>query len=322
MKYALILAAACAASSSLAAPSSQVAIFGTVDLGLVQRNDGQTLLHGAPANTALHVMPGARSRIGFRGMEDLGRGLRAHFVLEHSFTPDNGHPMSSAMFWHAQSWVGLSGGFGEVRLGRDYAPAHQMTSRADPFAFDTVAQVGIAQAWLGYTSSGGASRMNNALHYRTPNYQGLSAQLAVSFSEQEGVSNERGASISYEQGPWYAGLGWDRKDARQGHNDLWILTGNYRWDRWVFRASHTRVRVQDQARRNWTLGASYRDGAGEVLAVVTQQKLSSEMRTQKWGVGYHHWLSKRTKIYTDVARAKGRGLSATTGMDVGLHHRF
>lgn len=322
MKNAWIALAALAVSSSFASPSSQVAIFGTVDLGLVKRTDGQTLLHGAPTNATWHLMPGARSRIGFRGTEDLGRGLRAHFVLEHSLTPDDGRPMSAATFWHAQSWLGISGGFGELRLGRDYAPAHQMTSRADPFSFDTVAQVGISQAWLGYASSGGASRMNNALFYKTPQFNGWSAQVAQSFSETPGVSNEQGASITYEQGPWYAGLGWDRKDGILGRNDLWILTGNYRWDKWVFRASHTRVHLQGEARQNWTLGASYRMGVGEIMAVATQQKLSESQRTNKLGIGYHHWLSKRTKVYTDIARAKGWGLSGTTGFDLGLHHRF
>lgn len=314
--------AALAASSSFAAQPAQVTIFGSIDLGLVKRTDGQTQLHGAPANTSWQMMQGARSRIGFRGTEDLGNGLRAHFALEHSFLPDTGEAMSASTFWHAQSWVGLSGSFGEVRLGRDYAPAHQMTSLADPFRFDTVAQVGIAQAWLGYTSSGGASRMNNALSYRTPKYKGWTGQVALSFSETPGVSNERGASINYDQGPWYAGLGWGRKDGSNGRNDLWILTGNYRWQDWVFRASHTRAHVQGQSRTNWTLGTNYRMGASEIIAVAARQKYSETVATSKLGVGYHYWLSKRTKIYTDIARAKGKQLSGTTGFDLGLHHRF
>ena len=315
MKRKLLATLPLIALGSTAFAQSSVTLFGTVD-------EAVTYIRGDNNWSGLQSGGNMDSHIGFRGTEDLGGGLRAHFVLEHSFTPDNGQAMLASTFWHAQSWVGLSGGWGEVRLGRDYAPAHQLTSRADPFAFDTVAQVGIAQAWLGYTSSGGASRMNNALSYQTPNFHGWTARVANSWSEQQGVSNERGASITYDRGAWYGGLGWDRKDGRLGRNDLWILTGNYRWEQWVFRASHTRVHLQGQLRRNWTLGGSYRVGASEFLAVATQQKLSAQSKTDKWGVGYHHWLSKRTKIYTDLARAKGQDLSGTTGFDLGLHHRF
>lgn len=322
MKHIWMLVPAMMALNSWAASPSQVAIFGTVDLGLVKRTNGQSTLHGAPGNDQWNMMQGARSRIGFRGTEDLGNGMRANFVLEHSFTPDDGQPLSPSTFWHAQSWVGLSGGFGEVRLGRDYAPGHQMATRADPFAFDTVGQVGIAQAWLGYTSSGAASRMNNAVSYKTPKLHGWTAQLAMSLSETPSVSNERGASISYEEGAWYAGLGWDRKDSTVGRNDLWILTGNYRWQNWVWRASHTQVHVQGQKRKNWTLGANYRFGASEIIAVASQQKMAPQDRRNKLGLGYHYWLSKRTKIYTDIARAKDSNRSATTGFDLGIHHRY
>jgi predicted porin len=62
----------------------------------------------------------ASNRIGFRGVEDLGGGMFATFVLEGGMSPDNGTP--SGLNFPRKSTLGLNGGFGEVRLGRDYTP--------------------------------------------------------------------------------------------------------------------------------------------------------------------------------------------------------
>lgn len=219
-----VLLGACAGT---ALAQSSVTIFGIIDLGMVKANDGASTLHGAPADNTLRMEQGARSRLGFRGTEDLGGGLRANFVLEHSFLPDTGTALSPTTFWHGQSWVGLSGGFGEVRLGRDYAPGHLVAFRSDPFTFDTVAQVGINHAWAGYTSGGGASRYNNSLSYKTPSFGGFTAQVATSLSEADGVDNGFGAGVVYANGPLYFGLAYDRKDDTLGKNDLIIATGTY-----------------------------------------------------------------------------------------------
>ncbi|MCV4872465.1 porin, partial [Escherichia coli] len=66
-------------------------------------------------------MLNSNSRLGVRGVEDLGGGLKAIFNLEHRMNADDGNS-TAPNFWQ-HSWVGLSGNFGEVRLGRDYAPA-------------------------------------------------------------------------------------------------------------------------------------------------------------------------------------------------------
>jgi predicted porin len=68
------------------------------------------------------------SRLGFRGTEDLGGGLSAVFTLENGFNVDDGtlgqSTASVTRLFGRQAWVGLNGGFGSVRLGRQQTPLY------------------------------------------------------------------------------------------------------------------------------------------------------------------------------------------------------
>lgn len=72
---------------------------------------------------------------GFRGSEDLGGGLRAAFNLESSFAPDNGSFGHGGRAFGRQTWVGLSGSFGTVRLGRQYTMFRYGFQDANPFGY-------------------------------------------------------------------------------------------------------------------------------------------------------------------------------------------
>ena len=84
---------------------------------------------------------GSGSRLGVRGVEDLGGGLQALFNIEHRFNADTGALRCSdpARFWHGRSIVGLQGGFGQFVLGREYTTSFRQSQLvADPWGWDTV----------------------------------------------------------------------------------------------------------------------------------------------------------------------------------------
>ena len=60
------------------------------------------------------------SRIGIRGSEDLGGGIRAQFAIEQGFAPDQGTLTQGGRGWGRQAWVGLTAPWGTVSLGRQY----------------------------------------------------------------------------------------------------------------------------------------------------------------------------------------------------------
>jgi predicted porin len=106
------------ASGSAFAQSAAVTIYGLIDTGV------EHLTNVGPAGDGLTRMPtltGALpSRVGFRGTEDLGGGLKAIFTLENGFGPDAGTLGQGGRLFGRQAFVGLSGPWGAITLGRQY----------------------------------------------------------------------------------------------------------------------------------------------------------------------------------------------------------
>ncbi len=114
-------AAAALSALSLAGAAAQtqgVSVYGILDTGVEYVN------HVGAAGTSLKRMPGQTgalpSRIGFRGSEDLGDGLRAIFTLEQGLLPDTGTFGQGGRAFGRQSYVGLSGTWGALTFGRQY----------------------------------------------------------------------------------------------------------------------------------------------------------------------------------------------------------
>jgi predicted porin len=114
--------------------SQGVAIYGSLDMGL-EAVSGK-LPSTSERDTAIRVSNGMSTpHFGFRGSEDLGGGLKAAFNLEASFAPDNGSFGHGGRAFGRQSWVGLSGPFGTVRLGRQYTMFRYGFEDANPFGY-------------------------------------------------------------------------------------------------------------------------------------------------------------------------------------------
>ncbi len=180
------------------------------------------------------------SRLGVRGTEDLGNGMKANFHLEGALSPDTGLGASSGGFnFQRRSVVGLEGAFGAVNLGRDYTPLFGVAGVVDPFN-----TLGVGSSYnlmnsltvIGATSAGetgtfrtaqsqtgispatatvftgtvyadpNAVRMNNSVGYTSPNFNGFSVAAMYSFgSENTGTARDAGTGTSlratYAQGP-------------------------------------------------------------------------------------------------------------------------
>ena len=131
-----LTAIAALAVTGLAAAQSSVTMFGVVDAGVSYQSatsrDAATGASSKQTRTTLSNSGYNSSRIGFRGTEDLGGGLAASFWLEAPITNDDGATGIST--FNRRSTVSLSGGFGELRLGRDYTPTFWNDTVFDPSA--------------------------------------------------------------------------------------------------------------------------------------------------------------------------------------------
>src|SRR5208282_6343660 len=188
MKKLVIAAAVLGAFAGTAQAQSSVTLFGVVDTGLTHISSNN-VSNGAggteSANRTFQSDSGINSdRLGFRGTEDLGGGLKAGFWLEAGFNPEsgsgsttslgNGAEASSAtggggLTFNRRSTVSLIGqNWGEVRMGRDYVPTFWNSANTDPFGYNGIAEVAsyfiVPQGAMGPA----AVRASNGFSYLTP----------------------------------------------------------------------------------------------------------------------------------------------------------
>lgn len=233
MKKSLVALAVLAAAGAASAQSS-VTLFGVVDAGVshytVKSSFYSSSLFVVPpltvpvgvkrSQTALSNSGYNSSRVGFRGVEDLGGGLSAGFWLESGISNDDGSKALNN--FNRRSTVSLAGGFGEVRLGRDYVPTFWNDTVFDPFGTNGVGQNLIGQVngnlhiVRGPGSAQGASdnyvRSGNSIGYfLPPNLGGFYGQVMYALHENvksSGVTDSPskrgryvGARLGYANGP-------------------------------------------------------------------------------------------------------------------------
>jgi len=215
MKKSLVALAALAVAGVASAQSS-VTLFGVVDASISGYSSTSRDLNGATFLNPFYLNQGSvkvsqrvlansgynSSRIGFRGTEDLGGGLAASFWLEAPISNDDGQ--QGIATFARRSTVSLSGGFGEVRLGRDYTPTFWNDTVFDPFGTNGVGTNLISTANTPFgnfgtpaASTGAFTNVGNSNYVRSsnsigyflpPNLGGFYGQLQYAFSEKNKYS--------------------------------------------------------------------------------------------------------------------------------------
>ncbi|MET3393968.1 porin [Variovorax atrisoli] len=220
MKKSLVALAALAVAGVASAQSS-VTLFGVVDASVsgysnTARDERATVfpnafgipvyLNQGSVKTSRRVLANSAynsSRIGFRGTEDLGGGLAASFWLEAPISNDDGQ--QGIATFARRSTVSLSGGFGEIRLGRDYTPTFWNDTVFDPFGTNGVGTNLISTAndafngfgtpaasTAPFTNVGSSNyvRASNTIGYfLPPNLGGFYGQFQYGFSEKTKYSS-------------------------------------------------------------------------------------------------------------------------------------
>jgi predicted porin len=330
-KKLIVLAIASLLSAPTAFAQSSVTLYGSIDYGYTSLggNDAKTHTHTDPntgvtttygkvkSRTGLDSGISKANRLGFKGTEDLGNGLKAVFVLEEGLNGDTG-----AMFktGNRQSYAGLSGGFGTIAFGRQRSPQHVFTGAVDPFGKDGFGSVGNVLMQ--------DRRADNIATYVSPNWGGFSFLAGYSFSAG---GNERLENDD---------------DIR-----LWAFAPSFTWDKLFVAANyhatnqkHTHAKNQgvfnvldlyasydfgfvkvgstvgrrttkkdflgsdkDAKLTQWMIGATFRitpnDSILSSYSRASENKVNDTARAKigQWAIGYEHALSKRTVLYSQFA---------------------
>lgn len=333
MKKTLIALAALGAMVGAAHAQSSVTLYGILDIGL---------MHSKLNNDQWSIDSGnvSGSRWGLKGSEDLGSGLKVNFTLEQGFKLDNGAADSTRQF-HRQAWVGMSGGWGEVQVGRVYT-AYDDVSGAINAMWDSTWSV---ENNFFNSATQYSARADNGIRYATPSFGGFVGAVSYSLDENKTVkTNNTAFSLAYANGPFAAGLGYQIEEQGGGPIDeikYTRLSGSYDFGPVVLKALYGNVKnpygqnfgktdeysfgVDVPLGGAFTLSAAYgyskdKNGAVSVYSGATNEKRKG------FTIGGQYVLSKRTDVFVGVTDWEGKagGVKTTEDTKYGasIRHRF
>ncbi|PUA17691.1 porin [Glaciimonas sp. PCH181] len=309
MKRTLIPIALLGMMAQGAFAQTSVTVYGVADMGLVQEKGGPN-----GAVTKLTSGIGYGSRLGFKGVEDLGGGLSAKFVLEAGILMDTGASGQGGLLFGRQSFVGLSGGAGTVNLGRQYTPYYWTLLTLDPFL------TGYAGTAANLMSNTGG-RTNNTVLYSSPTFGGFSGDVAYSFGEVAGSiasSSAVGGVLNYVNGPLLVKLSYHHADnatATDASKNT-LLGGTYDFGIAKVHVAYARNLGLGINSNDALVGVTVPFGPHRILAsfINKDDKTAAHKDANQIAVGYVYNLSKRTELYTAYALINNKnGASYTVG---------
>jgi len=361
MKKSLIALAVLAAAGTASAQSS-VTLFGVVDAALQHVSNS-----GGASGTRMVQGQNTRSNFGLRGTEDLGGGMAASFWLEADVAVDDGTGGATntnnqstgatggatGLTFNARSTVSLSGGWGELRLGRDYTPAFRSISAFDPFGTRGSGTNQILNSTGLLANSQTSVRASNSIGYFLPAMGGVYGELKYWLGENAsnagtpaGSTKKDGTGggirLGYASGPFNVAAAYDRTKYASGNYTESNIGGSWDFGMAKVMAVIERDKSGTTDGRGWEIGTIVPVGAGDIKASYARYRIEPTAGLQptqkKLSLGYVHNLSKRTAVYVTYARVKNSngstapvqngafGLPAangsSTGYDVGLKHSF
>jgi predicted porin len=342
MKKSLLALAVLTAVTGAAYAQSSVTLYGKIDLGLVLDSGNA---NGKSIRLSSGVTGG--SRLGFKGVEDLGGGMKAAFQLETGYCADQAGGTSQAnsstafctgsnSFMGRQAHGDLTGAFGAISAGRQYSLGFNNLSTIDPFG------TGFAGEVNNIVDPSGI-RLNNSVIYSTPSMSGLTASAEIAFGEQTGnwqANRETGGGLTYASGPAYVGFTFYDVGNSTGTGAArknYLLGGTY--DLGVVKLHALAQKSTGPASLDVLdimAGVTVPVAGGNVMAsyIHHNDRTVSDKDANQIGVGYIYPLSKRTSVYTAFARIKnnngatftvGNATEAGTGnkaFNLGVVHNF
>ncbi len=272
INIATIALAVLGAAAGTAYAQSNVTIYGVVDTGYVKKTGVDT-----------EMDENVNSRIGFKGVEDLGGGLKATFQLEKRFNVNDGSNKSkNGKDWEGAANVGLKGDdWGAIRLGRMNGIATENIRKFDPFY-----QYGVGGMW---DSTQRGVRRDNMIRFDSLDYAGFSFQAA------------------YE-------LGRNMNDKSRDIKNDYVFVDD--------KIEHPTDGGHSYGRDNdgYQLGINYKNGG--FAATANYQMLADSNRSSLWNVGVSYsWDTVKLEALYQQTKDKQFGYDAAWG-DTSLGSRY
>ncbi|MGC4364961.1 porin [Hydrogenophaga sp. R2] len=352
-----LIAVAAMALSGAAMAQSSVTVYGRLDASIGSAKVGNITNGAGPANvTQMFSNNITTSRLGFRGTEDLGGGLSALFIIETGFSPD---APGQTVLGDRAAVVGLSGGFGTIKLGRhdtsfddirDLMVSSNLWDSGNLASTETVLSTGATTT----NGVGGlrdyGDRANNQVRYESPSFSGLTFGVSYGFDEEASpVKKDVVAyNLRYKAGNLDVGVAY-QENSQAGFNattpansylitdDLKYTTVAAAYNFGLFRVSGgwnqaKEVNVATPVKANtYTVGVNVPVEAWDFSVGYSTAKAkragAAFEKGSAFSVGATYSLSKRTRAYAaltngDIKDAAGTKIRQRDIYALGLIHTF
>ncbi len=324
-KKLLALAVAAALPMVSQAATADVTIYGKVHTSIDYVNPNGSGLD------SIYDVTSRASRLGFKGSEDLGDGLKLIWKMETTYNTAEGGFGSGR-----NTYIGLAGGWGTFLYGRHDTPMKMSTGKLDIF----VDEMGDYNATAGFVDI----RANDAIAYVSPNFSGLTLVGAiVPDADYDGNGDFGGAysiAAMYSNGGLFLAAAWEQLDdiidgVNPGNldSDHWRIGAGYDMGAFhigVVYAEQNLEALTGTNTSNVLINGSWKFGNNKLKAEWGQidPDAKGADTTNAWAIGLDHNFSKRTKMYVQYADSES-GLQSTnykgldqTGVSFGMVHKF
>ncbi|GGI55382.1 porin [Oxalicibacterium solurbis] len=357
MKKSLLALAVLGAFAGAASAQSSVTIYGVVDTGFANIDQGDDAAGQSINRNGLESGMNSASRIGFKGIEDLGNGLKAEFVLENGISTDSG---DGGAGFSRLAFVGLNGGFGKVRLGRQENQMKEMLGKIDTFGAAGIAN---AHDFIG-GYDGLPQRQPNMVVWQSQNYGGFNGSLGYIFGEandDNSANSGWGARLGYGNGPLNVQFAYQKQDETDlitdtnlvdpagvsGDTKTALLGATYDFGAFKLHGLYGEkkydaglVATEDVKVRSGLIGVSVPFGASKIRAeyINNSNKDIDDADSDVWALSYTYAMSKRTTLYATYVNvsnddgstlglgggddAAASGGETVSGFGIGINHKF
>ena len=303
MKKSLIALAVLGFAGAAMAQSS-VTLYGVADAGLGKaKSAGDTKVNMQSAGT----MNNGTSRLGVRGVEDLGGGLKAGFNFETGLSLENGNTSTAgAGFWGRAANLWLGGSWGTFQMGRTLNPSFYGVAAWELTGTANYSVVGNTYGYVG------GARNSSEFSYKTPDFGGLTAKLGYIMKADNGGNAKWDLNVIYANGPIAAGLSANKT---KGQKVGYALGGKYNFGNFAVAASYS---DNHKVRRGFSIGGTANFGAASVTLDLTRD--TKNLAGKKYTNGLlegKYALSKRTFMYAAYLRHDGNN-----NYGLGVRHNF
>jgi len=299
MKKSLLALAVLGAFAGAASAQSSVTLFGVVDQSINRiTNGGQTVTQVASNQLS-------SNRLGFKGSEDLGGGLKAGFWLEGGMSTENGN--AGGLTFQRSSWVNLSGAFGEIRIGRDYTPQFWA-----PVVGDVNGANGIGEGlnYVDFNLGSNAAtfvRANNMVQYFLPGgLGGLYGEVGMSAGQNQAGNKHWSGRLGYGAGPVDISVDYGATKTQTSDDfKVFGVAGSYNFGMAAVYGWYNQNKWGNAKQNSYELSVGVPIGAGQARASYGHQTTSgtnADGSSTMMGLEYVYSLSKLTSLYASYGR--------------------